>query len=110
MRAARIWRPETMLLMTRSIYDSGNAATGHPALSKAGPDMRYHACVMVMVSGVALGLSCVTYCHIRIKLAATSTDLPAFLATLIELSVRSRQFRLSNEPKMVSGTKRLLDA
>src|SRR5262245_55970021 len=24
-----------------SIYDSGNAATGHPALSKAGPDIRY---------------------------------------------------------------------
>ena len=41
----------------------------------------------VMVPGVALRLSCVTYCHIRIKLAATSTDEPAFLATLIELSV-----------------------
>jgi hypothetical protein len=25
----------------RSIYDSGNAATGHPALSKEGPDIRY---------------------------------------------------------------------
>ena len=66
---------------------------------------------MVMVPGVALRLSCVTYCHIRIKLVATSTtDEPAFLATLIELSVCSRQFRVSNEPKMVSGTKRLLDA
>ena len=64
----------------------------------------------VMVLSVALRLSCVTYCHIRIKLAATSTDEPAFLATLIELSVWSRQFRLSNEPKIVSGTKRLLDA
>jgi len=39
-RAARIWRPETMLLITRTICDSGNAATGHPALSKAGPDIR----------------------------------------------------------------------
>ena len=65
---------------------------------------------MVMVPGLALRLSCVTYRHIRIKLAATSTDEPAFLVTLIELSVCSRQFRLSNEPKMVSGTKRLLDA
>jgi len=55
-------------------------------------------------------LSCVTYRHIRIKLAATSTDELAFLAILIELSVCSPQFRLSNEPKMVSGTKRLLDA
>src|SRR5262249_4152828 len=50
---------------------------------------------MVIVPGVALRLSCVTYCHIRIKLAATSTDEPAFLATLIELSVWSRHFRLS---------------
>jgi len=58
---------------------------------------------MVMVLGVAPRLSCVTYCHIRIKLAATSTtDELAFLANLIELSARSRQFRLSNEPKMVS--------
>ena len=66
---------------------------------------------MVMVPGVPLRLSCVTYCHIRIKLAATSTtDEPAFLATLIELSVCSCQFRMSNEPKIVSGTKRLLDA
>src|SRR5438132_13644934 len=32
-------------------------------------------------AGLALRLSCVTYCHIRIKLAATSTDEPAFLAT-----------------------------
>ena len=64
----------------------------------------------MMVPGVALRLGC-AYCHIRIKLAATSTtDEPAFLATLIELSVCSRQFRVSNEPKMVSGTKRLLDA
>ena len=71
----------------------------------------HHVCIMVMVLGVALRLSCVTYCHIRIKLAATSTiDEPAFLATLIELSVCPRQFRVSNEPKMVSGTKRLLDA
>src|SRR5215472_8375686 len=30
-----------MLLMTSSIHDSGNAATAHPALSKAGPDIRY---------------------------------------------------------------------
>ena len=37
----------------RTLYDSGNAATGHPALSKAGPDIRYHVCVMVMVPGVA---------------------------------------------------------
>ena len=112
MRAARIWRPETMLLITQSIYDSGNAAAGHPALSKAGPDIRYHVCVMVSDgAGCALRLSCLTYCHIRIKLAATSTiDEPAFLATLIELSVCPRQFRVSNEPKMVSGTKRLLDA
>jgi hypothetical protein len=65
---------------------------------------------MVMVPGVALRLSCVTYRHIRIKLAATSTDELAFLAILIELSVCSRQFLLSNEPKMVSGTKRLLEA
>jgi len=63
----------------------------------------HHVCIMVMVLGVALRLSCVTYCHIRIKLAATSTtDELAFLANLIELSARSRQFRLSNEPKMVS--------
>jgi hypothetical protein len=68
----------------QTLYDSRNAATGHPALSKAGPDIRYHVCVMVMVPGVALRLSCVTYCHIRIKLAATSTtDEPAFLTTLI---------------------------
>jgi len=40
-----------------------------------------------MVPGVALRLSCVTYCHIRIKLAATSTDESAFLATLIKLFV-----------------------
>ena len=54
-------------------------------------------------AGCALRLSCLTYCHIRIKLAATSTtDELAFLANLIELSARSRQFRLSNEPKMVS--------
>jgi hypothetical protein len=59
-----------------------------------------------MMPGVALRLSCVTYCHIRIKVAATSTDKPVLLTTLIELSVRSRQFRVSNEPKMVSGTKR----
>src|SRR5947209_15052909 len=73
----------------------------HPALSKAGPDIRYHVCVMVMVPGVPLRLSCVTYCHIRIKLAATSTtDEPAFLATLIELSLCSCQFRMSNEPKI----------
>jgi hypothetical protein len=79
--------------------------------SKPGRDVRYHVCVMVMVPDVALRLSCVTYCHIRIKLAATSTtDEPAFLATLIELSVCPRQFRASNEPKIVSGTKRLLDA
>src|SRR5262245_39938717 len=83
----------------------------HRSIPLCRPDICYHTCVMVMVPGVALRLSCVTYCHIRIKLAATSTtDEPAFLATLIELSVRSRQFRLSNEPKMVSGTKRLLDA
>src|SRR5215471_20865528 len=25
----------------RTLYDSGNAATSHPALSKAGPDIRY---------------------------------------------------------------------
>jgi len=25
----------------RTLYDSGNAATGHPAWSKAGPDVRY---------------------------------------------------------------------
>jgi hypothetical protein len=61
-------------------------------------------------AGLALRLSCVTYCHIRIKLAATSADEPAFLATLIELSVWSRQFRVSNEPEIVSRTKRLLDA
>jgi hypothetical protein len=38
-----------------------------------------------MVPGVAVRLSCVTYCRIRIKLAVTSTtdELP-FLATLIE--------------------------
>src|SRR5262249_30979457 len=71
----------------------------------------HHVGVMVMVLGVTLRLSCVTYCHVRIKLAATSTtDELASLATLIELSAGSRQFRLSNEPKMVSGTKRLLDA
>ena len=29
-----------MLLITRTICDSGNAATGHPALSEAGPDIR----------------------------------------------------------------------
>jgi hypothetical protein len=32
-----------------TLYDSGNAATGYPALSKAGPDIRYPVCVMVMV-------------------------------------------------------------
>jgi hypothetical protein len=30
-----------MLLIPDSIYDSGNAATGHPALSKAGAQARY---------------------------------------------------------------------
>jgi hypothetical protein len=71
----------------------------------------YDVCIMVMVPGVALRLSCVTYCHIRIELAATSTtNESAFPATLVELSVCSRQFRVSNEPKMVSGTKRLLEA
>ena len=39
-------------------------------------------------AGCELRPSCVTYCHIRIKLAATSTtDEPAFLAPLIELFV-----------------------
>ena len=100
-----------MLLTTTMYIRFWNAATGHAALSKAGPDIRYHVCVMVMVPGVALRLSCVTYCHIRIKLAATSTtNESSFPATLVELSVCSRQFRVSNEPKMVSGTKRLLDA
>jgi hypothetical protein len=58
-------------------------------------------------AGCELRPSCDTYCHIRIKLAATSTtDEPAFLGTLNGLSVCSRQFRVSNEPKMVSVTKR----
>src|SRR5262245_4264297 len=52
MRAARIWRPETMLLITDSIYDSGNATTGHPALSKLGPDIRYQ---MVACAGLPIG-------------------------------------------------------
>jgi hypothetical protein len=95
----------------QTLYDSGNAATGPSRFveSRAGHTL---SCLVscVMVPGVALRLSCVTYCHIRIKLAATSTDEATFLTTLIELSVGSRQFRVSNEPKMVSGTKRLLDA
>src|SRR5262249_12832472 len=96
-----------MLLITRSIYDSANAATGHPALSQASPDVRYHAWVIVRAPGVALRLGWVISCPIRIRLAATSpTDESAFLPPLIELSVCSRQFRVSNEPKMVSGTKR----
>src|SRR5262245_60170555 len=107
-RAARIWRPETMLLITRLYIRFWKH---HHRSSRFVEGRHGHtlSCLVswVMMSGVALGLSCVTYCHIRIKLAATSTtDEPAFLATLIELSVCSRQFRVSNEPKMVSGTKR----
>ena len=57
-----------------------------------------------------MGGQCPTYRHIRIKLAVTSTDEPAFLATLIGLTFRSRQFRVSNARKMDCGMKRLLEA
>jgi hypothetical protein len=70
------------------IYDSGNAATGPSRFVESRPGHTLSCLVScVMVPGVALRLSCVTYCHIRIKLAATSTDEPTFLTTLIELSV-----------------------
>jgi hypothetical protein len=61
-----------------------------PITSKPRPAVHQRlTCLVscVMVPGVALRRSCVTYCHIRIKLAGTSTDEPAFPATLIELSV-----------------------
>jgi hypothetical protein len=50
-----------------------------------------------------------TYRHIRIKLAATSSE-PTFLATSIGPSGWSRQFRFANELKIESGMKRLFDA
>jgi hypothetical protein len=96
-----------MLLITRLYIRFWKRRHRSSRFVESRPDIRYHVWCHAMVPGVALRLNCVTYCHIRIKLAATSTtDEPAFLATLIELSVWSRQFRVSNEPKMVSGTKR----
>src|SRR5262245_51806716 len=48
-RAARIWRPETMLLITRLyIYDSGNAATGHCR----GNRLRFCPCPAVLARRV----------------------------------------------------------
>src|SRR5215469_10573299 len=40
-RAARISRPETMLLITRLYIRFWKSRHGSPALSKAGPDIRY---------------------------------------------------------------------
>jgi hypothetical protein len=41
LRAARIWRPETMLLITKLYTILETPPPDHPALSKAGPDIRY---------------------------------------------------------------------
>jgi hypothetical protein len=87
-RAARIWRPETMLLIVRLYIRFWKRCHRSSRFVESRPGHTLSCLVScVMVPGVALRLSCVTYCHIRIKLAATSTDEPTFLTTLIELSV-----------------------
>src|SRR5262245_56786799 len=79
-----------MLLITRLYIRFWKRRHRSSRFVESNPGRTYHVCVMLLVPGVALGLSCVTYCHIRIKLAATSTtDEPAFLATLIDMSVCS---------------------